>query len=61
MRLNTKLLGGALTAAGPLIINFGAYPASWWVGFVFTTIGPFMMAIELQQPTKPKPKPKRKP
>lgn len=58
MKLNTKVLGGSLLAAGPLIIQFGAYPASWWLGFLFTTLGPFMMAIE---PHKPKQKQKRKP
>ncbi len=62
MKFNTKLLGGSLVAAGPLVINFGTYPFSWWIGFVFTTIGPFLMAIEFHQsPAKTKIKSKRKP
>lgn len=59
MKLNTRVLGGSLLATGPLIINFGPFPWSWWIGFIFTSVGPFMMAIEPANP-KPRSKPKRK-
>jgi hypothetical protein len=59
MRCNFKTLGTAMLATGPLVINFGTYPLSWWLGFLFTTLGPFMMAIESRQP-KPKRKPKKR-
>lgn len=54
MKLNTRILGTSMLATGPLIIQFGPFPASWWLGFIFTTAGPFLMAIE------PHAKPKRK-
>jgi len=60
MKFNYRILGGSLLATGPLIINFGPIPASWWLGFFFTTIGPFLMAIEPHSPTPIK-KRKRKP
>jgi hypothetical protein len=60
MKFNFKILGGSLLATGPLIINFGPVPAAWWIGFFFTTLGPFLMAIELHAKPKPSRKPTRK-
>lgn len=46
MKLDLTKLGGGLLAAGPLFIQFGQSRAAWWVGFAFTVVGPFLLALK---------------
>lgn len=54
MKLNYKALGASLLSAGPLLVQFGGATTAWWMGVVFTAVGPVLLAIT------PPPKPRRK-
>ena len=39
-------LGASLLAAGPVLMQLGGTKGTWWVGMVFTTLGPLLMAVK---------------
>lgn len=45
MKLNYKALGAGLLSAGPLLVQFGGATTAWWMGVVFTAVGPVLLAI----------------
>lgn len=46
MKLNHKALGAGLLSAGPLLVQFGGATTAWWMGVIFTALGPLLLAIE---------------
>lgn len=46
MKLDFAKLGGALLAAGPVLMNAVSNKAVWWSGFLFTVIGPVLLAVK---------------
>ena len=45
MRLNWKALGAGMLSAGPLLVQFGGEKTTWYLGVLFTAIGPVLMAV----------------
>lgn len=50
LNLNWKALEAGLMAAGPILIQFAPARETWWLGVMFTSLRPILMAI--QSPTK---------
>ena len=46
MKLNHNKLGAACLAASPILINLSKGQAFWWIGVLFATLGPILIAIE---------------
>ena len=44
--LDLHRLGAGLLAAGPLLIQLGGNKEAWWIGMVFTVLGPILMALK---------------
>lgn len=55
MKINLKALGGGLLSGGPLLVQFGGAQAAWWLGVVFTALGPILLAL-----SPPDKKPRRR-
>jgi hypothetical protein len=45
MTFDTTKLGGGLLAAGPILMNFVSDKKVWWLGLIFTVVGPFLMSV----------------
>jgi hypothetical protein len=58
MQINFKALGAGLLSAGPLLVQFGGEKAAWWLGVIFTALGPILLSFS--PPDEPKRKPRRR-
>jgi len=52
MKLNPNKFGAASLAASPILLNVVQGPIFWWLGVVFASIGPILIALEHKPKTR---------
>lgn len=44
LAFDTVKLGGAMLAAGPVMMQLSSEKRVWWIAWAFTVLGPFLMS-----------------